>query len=390
MAQPTSTSSEGLTHQPRPTLNLPAFLTRPAFVAAFVASGYLATEFVFSDSVFKTLNSGIRAGCVPGSGYFALTLLTLCFKIMAGYNLQPFHGKTDFSIWQQKMKGILIQQKVFKAIDGKYADTVSDDKKLENDEYAYSSIILNLSDSVIRKVDTNLTCLKTLMKHYDFTKLIQDIKLTRDKNIDDYSPIVLLNAIPETYGDVEAAIKYGDNVNLETVVSGLKNKEMDLKTNKPSQNQNENVRHVPDLAHNLISCSALEEEGLEGKWGKGVMKIMKGSHTVFKAERKRNLYVCSVKSPSVPLSGKIPECIWTDSDVNLSSLRIFGCSAFALSHGDKLDPRSQKYVFIGYPDGVKGYRLWLRSQPASPSITLVVELQNSLSKTFEMKDLGDA
>ncbi|KAK4408088.1 Retrovirus-related Pol polyprotein from transposon TNT 1-94 [Sesamum angolense] len=52
-----------------------------------------------------------------------------------------------------------------------------------------------------------------------------------------------------------------------------------------------------------------------------------------------------------------------DSDVNLSSLRIFGCSAFALSHGDKLDPRSQKCIFIGYPDGVKGYRLWLRSQP---------------------------
>ncbi|KAL0298359.1 UNVERIFIED_CONTAM: Retrovirus-related Pol polyprotein from transposon TNT 1-94 [Sesamum radiatum] len=594
------------------------------------------------------------------------------------------------------MKGVLIQQKVFKAIDGKYADTVSDDKKLENDEYAYSSIILNLSDSVIRKVgkqesakelwkkleelytETSLPSKLFLLENFfkykldlsknidenidDFTKLIQDIKLTGDKNIDDYSPIVLLNAIPETYGNVKAAIKYGrDNVNLETVVSGLKNcrkpKKNDSKDTanvadsdevymicdvnsvSSSLNINEwlidsgctyhmtpfreiltnykseklgsvsmanakicdvyghgdvclifengfkltlkNVRHVPDLAHNLISCSALEEEGLEGKWGKGVMKIMKGSLTVFKADRKRNLYICSVKyechtafvsktttsdlwhkrlghismkgldflhkngilkekpvefdfcdecvlgkqrkvhfpsspspkptssvcildyvhadvwgpsniethggnryflsvidnfsrkvfvflmkhkseafekfrnwktlvenqtgqklkalrtdnglefcnqnfsdlckefgikrhkttpdtpqqngvaermnktplnkvrcllissglpkifwgealltaaylinrSPSVPLSGKIPECIWTDSDVNLSSLRIFGCSAFALSHGDKLDPRSQKCVFIGYPDGVKGYRLWLRSQP---------------------------
>ncbi|KAL0321780.1 UNVERIFIED_CONTAM: Retrovirus-related Pol polyprotein from transposon TNT 1-94 [Sesamum calycinum] len=519
----------------------------------------------------------------------------------------------------------------------------------------------------------------------DFTKLIQDIKLTGDKNIDDYSPIVLLNAIPETYGDVKAAIKYGrDNVNLETVVSGLKSKEME-KTNKPSQNQNEvnfvrgrtknrnsdykyrrhsksrsrsrgrsnsrnkyrndknnnernneekskekrcyncggrghfikdcrkpkkndskdtanvadshevymicdvnsissslkinewlidsgctyhmtpfreiltnykseklgsvsmanekyvmfmamvmcvlifengfkltlkNVRHVPDLAHNLISCSALEEEGLEGKWGKGVMEIMRDLLLFLKAERKRNLYICSVKyechtasvsktttsdlwhkrlghismkgldflhkngilkekpvefdfcdecvlgkqhnvhfpsppspkptsfvcildyvhadvwgpsniethggnryflsvidnfsikvfvflmkhkseafekfrnwktlvenqtgqklkalrtdngSPSVPLSGKIPECIWTDSDVNISSLRIFGCSAFALSHGDKLDPRSQKCVFIGYPDGVKGYRLWLRSQLEDYNIESKVE-----------------
>ncbi|KAL0320129.1 UNVERIFIED_CONTAM: hypothetical protein Sradi_5274400, partial [Sesamum radiatum] len=70
----------------------------------------------------------------------------------------------------------------------------------------------------------------------DFTKLIQDIKLTGDKNIDDYTPIVLLNAIPETYSDVKAAIKYGrDNVSLDTIISGLKSKEIDLKTNSPSQ-----------------------------------------------------------------------------------------------------------------------------------------------------------
>ncbi|KAL0359383.1 UNVERIFIED_CONTAM: Retrovirus-related Pol polyprotein from transposon TNT 1-94 [Sesamum angustifolium] len=55
-----------------------------------------------------------------------------------------------------------------------------------------------------------------------------------------------------------------------------------------------NVRYVPDLNHNLMSCAALEEEGLEGRWGKGIMKIMKGSLTVFKADRRRNLYVCTV------------------------------------------------------------------------------------------------
>ncbi|KAK4387817.1 Retrovirus-related Pol polyprotein from transposon TNT 1-94 [Sesamum angolense] len=43
-----------------------------------------------------------------------------------------------------------------------------------------------------------------------------------------------------------------------------------------------------------MPCAALEEEGLEGRWGKGIMKIMKGSLTVFKADRRRNLYVCSV------------------------------------------------------------------------------------------------
>ncbi|KAL0449220.1 UNVERIFIED_CONTAM: hypothetical protein Slati_1478400 [Sesamum latifolium] len=172
------------------------------------------------------------------------------------------------------MKGILIQQKVFKAIDGKYSENISDEKRLENYEFAYSSIILNLSDTVIRKVD-NLTTTKELWDKLeelytesslpsklfllekffrykldvsktiddnidDFTKLIQDIKLTGDKNIDDYSPIVLLNAIPEIYGDVKSAIKYDrDSVNLETVISGLKSKEIDLRSSKPIQNQPE-------------------------------------------------------------------------------------------------------------------------------------------------------
>ena len=74
----------------------------------------------------------------------------------------------------------------------------------------------------------------------DFTKLVQDIKLTGDKNIDEYSPIVLLNAIPDTYSNVKSAIKYGrDSVNLDTVVNGLKSKEIDLKKNRPSSNQYE-------------------------------------------------------------------------------------------------------------------------------------------------------
>ncbi|KAL0436613.1 UNVERIFIED_CONTAM: Retrovirus-related Pol polyprotein from transposon TNT 1-94 [Sesamum radiatum] len=579
--------------------------------------------------------------------------------MMSGYNLQVFDGKSDFAIWKQKMKGILIQQKVFKAISGAYPDNASEEKIVEDDEIAYSSIILNLSDTVIRKVGiqnsakelwkkleelytetslpTKLFLLEKFFKYKldlsknidenidEFTKLIQDIKLTGDKSIDDYSPIVLLNTIPDTYNDVKSAIKYGrDSVNLETVINGLKSKEIDLKTNKPSQSSNEvnmvrgrnknrnsgnekqkeekdrddrrcyncggrghfikdckkpkkknpnefasavnenngevymicdvnavnlsanmnewlvdsgctfhmtpfkeiltnyksgkfgsvsmanekrcevhgygdvclffengfkmilkNVRYVPDLCHNLMSCAALEEEGLEGRWGKGIMKIMKGSLTVFKAEKKRNLYFCRVKydllaasvkhaktsdlwhkrlghmsakeldllhkqgmlnekcddmsfcddcilgkhhkvqfpsssqkpsssscildyvhadvwgpanipthggnssglsksfwgdalmtaaylinrSPSVPLSGKVPECVWTDSNVDLSALRVFGCSAFALQNSDKLDPRAQKCVFIGYPNGVKGYRLWVRSQPAIKIIT---------------------
>ncbi|KAL2232792.1 UNVERIFIED_CONTAM: Retrovirus-related Pol polyprotein from transposon TNT 1-94 [Sesamum indicum] len=522
---------------------------------------------------------------------------------MAGYNLLPFDGKIDFSIRQQKMKGILIQQKVFKAIEGSYVENVSEEKKRENDEFAYSSIILNLSDTVLRKVGklesskalwdrleelyteislpNKLFLLEKFFRYKldlsrnidenldDFTKLIQDIKFAGDKYIDEYSPIVLLNAIPESYSDVKAAIKYGrDSINIETVVSRFKSKELDLKVNKPNQNQHE---------INMVR----EEDGLEGRWGKGIMKIMKGSLVVFKAIQKRNLYICTVTydnfaasvsenykttlwhkrlghismkgldflrkhgilndklekldfcdecvmgkhhrvhfsvspspnpsmstcildyahadvwgpsnvpthggnryflsiidnysrkvfvflmkyksevfdkfekwktlvenqtskklkslrtdnglefcnkqfsemcdkygirrhktnpytpqqngvaermnrtllekvrcllissglsktfwgeavltaahlinlSPSVPLSGKIPELMWNGKLPDLSYLRVFGCSAFVHQNVDKLEPRSLKCIFIGYPKGVKGYRLWVRSQP---------------------------
>ncbi|KAL0366971.1 UNVERIFIED_CONTAM: hypothetical protein Sradi_3587200 [Sesamum radiatum] len=216
---------------------------------------------------------------------------------MSGYNLQVFDGKSDFSIWQQKLKGILIQQKVFKAISGKYPDNAFEEKIVEDDEIAYSSIILNLSDTVIRKVGnqnsarelwekleelytetslpTKLFLLEKFFKYKldlskniddnidEFAKLIQDIKLTADKSIDDYSPIVLFNAIPDTYNDVKSAIKYGrDSVNLETVINGLKSKEIDLKRNKLSQSNNE-VNIVKGRTKNRNSDGDIVRVGAE-------------------------------------------------------------------------------------------------------------------------------
>ena len=50
------------------------------------------------------------------------------------------------------MRGVLVQQKVSKAIIDEFLDTMTDDQKEESDELAYTSIILHLSDQVSRKV----------------------------------------------------------------------------------------------------------------------------------------------------------------------------------------------------------------------------------------------
>ncbi|KAL2252587.1 UNVERIFIED_CONTAM: Retrovirus-related Pol polyprotein from transposon TNT 1-94 [Sesamum indicum] len=471
---------------------------------------------------------------------------------MAGYNLQPFDGKGEFSIWQQKMKGILIQQKVFKAIDGRYSDSISKEKILKNDDYAYSSIILNLSDNVLRKVGkqnsardlwekleelyTNVSLPSKLFLHEkffrckldlsktidenldDFTRLVQDIKLIGDKNIDEYSPIVLLNAIPDTYSNVKAAIKYGrDSVSLDIVVNGLKSKEIDLKTNRPSNNQHEvnsvrgslvsmanekrcEIKGIGDISlifndgykmtlKNHKRFGHISQKGLEflnkegvlcdkvdklqfcddcvmGKqhrvhfpaapspnpsmsscildyihadvWGpskepthggnryflsivdnfsrKVFVILLKHKSEVFekfetwkilvetKRRQKTNPYTPQQNgvaermnrtlfekvrcllissglqksfwdeavltaaylinlSPSVPLLGKSPKTVWSGKKHDISFLRTFGCSAFVHQNFDKREPRSMKCVFIGYPVGIKGYRLWDRSQP---------------------------
>ncbi|CAH9104133.1 unnamed protein product [Cuscuta europaea] len=170
------------------------------------------------------------------------------------------------------MKCMLIQQKVYRAVTGLYLASEDVAKRVEMNETACSSIYLNLSDSVLRKVgiidsakelwdkldklytDTSLPgklfllekffrfrfdLTKDIDENLDvFNKLIRNIKQVGDKHIDDYTPIVLLNVIPDSYNDVKSAIKYGwDDISLDIVVNGLRSKELDLRHSRDSNSQ---------------------------------------------------------------------------------------------------------------------------------------------------------
>lgn len=67
------------------------------------------------------------------------------------------------------------------------------------------------------------------------------------------------------------------------------------------------------------------------------------------------------QSPSTAIHCKIPKEVWTYQPWDYSNLRIFGCDAYALipkNQRSKLDPELRKLIFVGYGDGIKGYRLW--------------------------------
>lgn len=77
------------------------------------------------------------------------------------------------------------------------------------------------------------------------------------------------------------------------------------------------------------------------------------------------------RSPTSALSGQIPEEVWSGSKIDLSHLRVFGCTAFSLvpeHKRDKLDAKGKEFIFVGYSDTSKGYRL---ADPLCPTKVII-------------------
>jgi len=64
------------------------------------------------------------------------------------------------------------------------------------------------------------------------------------------------------------------------------------------------------------------------------------------------------RCPSTTMNMKTPEEVWSGHPLTYDRLRVFGCVAYAHIRQDKLEPRALKSMFIRYPEGVKGYKLW--------------------------------
>ena len=67
------------------------------------------------------------------------------------------------------------------------------------------------------------------------------------------------------------------------------------------------------------------------------------------------------RSPTSALQSKTPYECWYGQKPDVSELRVFGCVCYYLVPAEnrkKLDPKSNKAVFIGYPMGTKGYKIY--------------------------------
>lgn len=86
-----------------------------------------------------------------------------------------------------------------------------------------------------------------------------------------------------------------------------------------------------------------------------------GMAKLFWAEAVKTACYVINRSPSTTIDLKTPMEMWTGKASDYSCLLTFGSYVYVMYHTQeksKLDPKSRKCIFLGYVDGVKGYRLW--------------------------------
>ncbi|GKF87492.1 retrovirus-related pol polyprotein from transposon TNT 1-94, partial [Tanacetum coccineum] len=95
------------------------------------------------------------------------------------------------------------------------------------------------------------------------------------------------------------------------------------------------------------------------------------------------------RSPSKVIEKKTPMEMWSGHPSDYGMLRIFGCVAYSYVKQGKLEPRAVKCVLLGYPNSVKGYRLY-RLDDESPNIVTSENMVFNESVVYKdtLKDSG--
>lgn len=96
--------------------------------------------------------------------------------------------------------------------------------------------------------------------------------------------------------------------------------------------------------------------------------IEKAKNMLFEAELPKIYWAEAVatavyltnRSPNSSIGNKMPEELWSGSTPSLTHLKTFGCRAYAHVPKElrqKLDPKGEELLFVGYCEDSKGYRL---------------------------------
>ncbi|CAA7041690.1 unnamed protein product [Microthlaspi erraticum] len=108
-----------------------------------------------------------------------------------------------------------------------------------------------------------------------------------------------------------------------------------------------------------------QQNGVAERMNRTVMEKVRclldesGLGEVFWAEAVATAVYLINRSPSSAVDHNVPEQFWLNRKPGYKHLRRFGSVAYVHQDQGKLKPRALKGVFLGYPQGTKGYKIWL-------------------------------
>ncbi|KAL1558169.1 hypothetical protein AAHA92_08666 [Salvia divinorum] len=223
----------------------------------------------------------------------------------AKFEVEKFSGRNDFGLWRLKMKAILMQQGLWDILNAGNAsdeelDVIEEARRRDMQYKAYSTLILNLTDRVLREVSKEETATgvwakleslymtkslanrlhlkqklltfkitegKSLLEQLEeFGKCIDDLKNIDEEIKEEDKALMLLNSLPKSYEHFNDAIVLGreSKICYEEVYSALKLKNSQKSTAKP----------LDPAAESLYLKNA--GKGLKKKYQKGQEKSGQG------------------------------------------------------------------------------------------------------------------
>uniref|UniRef100_A0A2N9JAK8 Uncharacterized protein n=1 Tax=Fagus sylvatica TaxID=28930 RepID=A0A2N9JAK8_FAGSY len=226
------------------------------------------------------------------------------FSLGAKNEIEKFNGKNDFSLWHVKMRVLLVQQGLLRALKGKDSllAQLSEEEKEDLLERAHSAIQLSLADEVLSEVveekiaarlwlkleSRYMTKLKVLLLEIDPIKkglVVMEVDL--DLNLESYHMTPRRDRFT-TYRPINGGLVYmGNNTTYKVVGIGT----VRIKMYDGIVRTMTDVRHMPDLAKNLLSLSTFDSQGYNYTGGGGVLRIGKGALIVINGILVNDLYL---------------------------------------------------------------------------------------------------
>ncbi|GKB83069.1 retrotransposon protein, putative, ty1-copia subclass [Tanacetum coccineum] len=304
---------------------------------------------------------------------------------IAKFDVKKFDGSNDFGLWRVKMRCLLIQHGWEAALDP-FSETMADAEKtaaLKTDVYkkAHSVLLLCLDNKVLREVNKENSAVGVWLK-------LETLYMTKSLANKLYLKKKLFTFYMHSgKRDCVERIPSGNSLHVghisEAGLHELERRDMLGKKGlghsavsrewKRVGGQNQTGRKLKKLrTYNGLEFCNQEFNNLCKESGIARHLTVAGTpqqNDSFWAEATVTAAYLINRSPSTALEKKTPMDLWSGHPANYEMLRIFGCVAYSHVNQGKLKPRAIKCIFLGYPDGVKGYRLW-RLDDVKPKIII--------------------